>query len=125
MTESEPTTLNGMEVKAFDDLIAAARERYLNTISDALDEEVKRFILMQDRVALLEDAALFVCFMLALKVAEVRTPAGAVIDSKDPLKAWWPLEKRIKAEVGPMLLEYGKEAAAAQVKGIAEGGVAA
>jgi hypothetical protein len=36
-----------MEVKAFDTLIAEARERYLNTISDALDDEVKRFILMQ------------------------------------------------------------------------------
>jgi hypothetical protein len=117
---TDTSTLNGMEVKAFDTLIAEARERYLNTISDVLDDEVKRFILMQDRAALLEDAALFVCFMLALKVAEVRTPAGAVIDAKDPLRAWWPLEKRIKAEVAPMLLEYGKEAAAARVKGAAE-----
>jgi hypothetical protein len=120
MTEPETQTLNGMDIKPFDQLIAEVREGYLNGISDILDEALAKFILPADRIALLQDAGLFLCFLVALKTAEVQTPAGALMDKKDPLRAWWQIGKRIDKEVPVMLLEYGREAAAAQVKGTGE-----
>lgn len=112
--------VNGMDVRPFAQLLEEARERYTTAIGDALDEEMKNFLLPSDRVAVLEDAALFLCFIVALKKAEVLTPFTNGIDAKDPLRAWWPIKKRIDAEVGPMLLEFGREAAARQMKGTAD-----
>ena len=114
----QPTTaLNGMELRPFDEMIGESRERILNATSDALDAELARYVIPSDRIAFLQDFAKFACFMAALKVAEVRTPAGALIDAKDPLRAWWPIGKMIDKEVAPMLLEYGREAASHQLKG--------
>lgn len=122
MTASEPQTLNGMEVVPFDQQIAEARERYMTAISDVLDAELVRLILPADRVALLHDAAMFVPFMAALKCAEVKTPAGTPIGPKDALREWWPIEKKIKAEVAPMVLEWGKEASLRHLQGTGEAG---
>lgn len=113
----ESNRLNGMEVVPFAEQIAEARERYMTVCSDALDAELERLIIPSDRVAMLEDFTLFSCFLGALKTAEVQTPAGATMDRKDPLRAWWKLGKAIDKEVSVRLLEYGREAAAAQVKG--------
>jgi hypothetical protein len=105
----------------FEEMTAEAREAYTTAISEALDEAVSRFILPADRVAVLHDAGMFLCFLVALKIAEVQTPAANVMDAKDPLRAWWKLHKVIDKEVAPMLLEYGREAAARKVHGAAEG----
>ena len=113
----EHSQLNGMEAVSLDDQIAASRERYMTAVSDALDAELSRFLLPCDRVALLEDFTLFSCFLGALKTAEVQTPAGALMDRKDPLRAWWKIGKAVDKEVAVRLLEYGREAEAAQVKG--------
>lgn len=112
---SEP--LNGMEVVPFEQQIADARERFMTACSDALDAELERLIIPADRVALLEDFTLFACFLGALKTAEVQTPAGALMDRKDPLRAWWRLGKAVDKEVAVRLLDYGREAEAAQLKG--------
>lgn len=113
----ESERVNGMEFKSFEEMLDESRERYTTGISDILDAELARFPLSMNRVQLLQDAALFVCSLIALKTAEVQTPESALMDAKDPLRAWWPIEKRIKAEVGPWLLEYGREASARQMKG--------
>jgi hypothetical protein len=113
----EHKPVNGMEVMPFEQLIADARERYMTACSDALDAELGRLVIPADRVAMLEDFTLFSCFMGALKTAEVQTPAGALMDRKDPLRAWWKLGKAVDKEVAVRLLEYGREAVAAQLKG--------
>jgi hypothetical protein len=113
----EHKPVNGMELQPFEEMIGESRERILNATSDALDAELARFIIPSDRIAFLEDFAKFACFMAALKVAEVKTPALAVIDAKEPLRAWWPIGKMLDKEIAPMLLEYGREAANAQLKG--------
>lgn len=120
MTAPNPHHANGMPMKSFDDLIAESRERYTNAISDALDAELSRFILPADRVALLHDAGQFLCFMVALKLAEVQTPAGTPMEKRDPLRAWWKLGKLIDKEVLAMLLDYGREAAARKLQGTGE-----
>lgn len=120
MTASEPLKLNGMEVVPFDQQIAEARERYMSAISEALDAELARLIIPSDRVALLHDAALFVPFMAALKCAEAKTPAGTPIGLKDASREWWPIEKKIKAEVATMLLAWGKEASLRHLQGTGE-----
>lgn len=117
MDTKAPETLNGMEVVPFEQLIADARERYCNAISDALDAEVARFVIPSDRIALLHDAAAFCVFMCALKCAEVRTPAGTPIDSRAGIKEWRPIKKKLDDELGPMLVEWGIAARQAQVKG--------
>lgn len=111
------TALNGMEVIPFEQQIAEARERYLTAISDALDAEVRRFILPSDRIAILHDAALFCVFMTALKIAEVRTPAGAPIEARDGIREWWPIKKQLDEKLPSMLSEWGIEARQHQLKG--------
>jgi hypothetical protein len=94
---SEP--VNGMEVVPFEQQIADARERYMTACSDALDAELERLVIPADRVAMLEDFTLFACFLGALKTAEVQTPPDALMDRKDPLRAWWKLGKAVDKEV--------------------------
>lgn len=120
MTGSEATILNGMEVKPFEQMLAEVREVYLTLISDALDEALAKFVLPSDRIAVLHDAAVFCAFMAAVKCAEVSTPAGTSIESRDGLKQWWPIIKKLKDGVAPMLLEWGVEARQQQVKGTGE-----
>lgn len=116
-TPESETIVNGMAIKPFEELVGEVREQYLNTISDAMDEALAKFILPWDRVSLLMDAGPFLCFLISLKLAEVQTPVGATMDKKDPLRAWWKLGKEIDKAVAPMLLEYGREAAARQMQG--------
>lgn len=110
-------TLNGMAVISFEQQIEESRKRIMTATSDALDGELARYIIPADRIAFLQDFAKFACFMAALKVAEVKTPAGTLIDRRDPLRAWWPIGKQIDKEVAPMLLNYGREVEALQMKG--------
>jgi hypothetical protein len=120
MTEPETQSLNGMDVVPFEQLLAEARQRYLNAVSDAIDAEVARFILQQDRIAILHDAALFCVFLAALKCAEVRTPAGTTIETRDGIREWHPIKKQLLDKVPTMLVEWGIEARKLQLKGTAE-----
>jgi hypothetical protein len=120
MKESETTRINGMDVIPFEQQLAEARERYMHAISDALDEEVSRFLLPHDRIAILHDAAFFVNFLLAVKCAEVRTPVGQVIQTKDGVQEWRQINKQLQEKVGPALVEWGIEARQAQLKGQGE-----
>lgn len=112
--------MNGMDLASFEERVGEAREAYCNAISEALDQALLRFLLPGDRISLLQDAAMFTSFMIAIKAAEVKTPAGQPIDRRAALKEWWPIEKKIKAEVAPMLLEWGREAEARKVEGSGE-----
>lgn len=112
---------NGTELGApIEERLAAARAKICTAFDEAVDEALSLFVLPSHRLAVLEDAAKFTGFLSAVKAAEVMTPAGQPMERRSALKHWWKIEKAIKAEVPPMLLEFGKEAEAARVQGAAE-----
>lgn len=121
MKESDRNPIvNGMEPQSFDEKVAEARQRYMEAISEALDAEIVRFMIPADRVAILQDAAVFATFLCAVKAAECVTPAGTKVERRAAMQQWWPIQKRIIKEVAPMLLEFGREAEARKVQGTGE-----
>lgn len=118
MMESSP--VNGMNLQSFEERIEEVRAFYLNGISDVMDEALAKFMLPGDRISLLKDAAPFVCFMLAIKAAECKTPARSQIERKTALAQWWPLQKIILKDVPAMLLEFGRAAERTKLKGTGE-----
>ncbi|HEV2079421.1 MAG TPA: hypothetical protein VGR19_05940 [Allosphingosinicella sp.] len=101
-TESD---VNGAPVLTIEQRLEQVREVYTQGISDILDRCMDEFVLPQDQEALLDDAAQFAVYLLAIKKVEVRRQAA---DKKSLLAAYWPLEKAIKKEVPGMLLEFAK-----------------
>ncbi|MBA2684745.1 MAG: hypothetical protein H0U66_09665 [Gemmatimonadaceae bacterium] len=99
----------------FEEQLAEKREFYSTAISDTLDFVLEDVILAGDRTMLLQDAAMFMVFLLATKIAAA---AGAeATDRKAVLAAYWPLEKAIKAEIPGMLMQFVDAAKAVEPQG--------
>lgn len=87
--------VNGMVFMSFEEKMARARELYMSAISESVNTAVDDFILVKDKLALVDDATLFTLFTLIIKRAEL---LGLTIELK-------PLVKQMKAIIGLMELE--------------------
>jgi hypothetical protein len=101
--------LNGAAVEPIEERLLRLRAVYSQGISDILDRCLEELILPADQEAMLQDAAEFVVFVLAIKVAEARAQG---LGKAKILAAYWPIEKAIKKEVPAKLLEFAKLAEA-------------
>ena len=109
MKESEE--LNGVVVD-FEQRRSAIRETLLGAVNDITSRVLDEFILPHEREQILQDVAMFVPFLMAVKTTEERRQE---IDKKFLLAAWWPIEKRIKREVPEQLLMLHRARVAGEV----------
>jgi hypothetical protein len=98
------TELNG--TPTLDEQLQALRQVYMQGVSDIIDRCLDELVLPAQKEAMIQDAAQFVLFLLAIKVAEVR---GLGLERQQLLAAYWPLEKLIKKELPGMLLQFARE----------------
>jgi hypothetical protein len=101
MTAYEP--LNGHDFDARRDQV---REAYLNAFSDIVDRALEEFILPTEREQIIQDVALFVPFLMAVKLAEQKANG---LDKSALLSGWWPMQRRMKVEVPEMLLNFATQ----------------
>lgn len=98
------TEMNG--VQPLEERLAEAREFYATFIADAMDRILEQFIFPADRQALCLDAAQYCVFLLTLKSLE---STGQEQTLKNAMRAYWPIEKAIKAQLPGMFMEFTRE----------------
>lgn len=99
MTVPEP--LNGAE--RFDEARARVRDAYTNAINDIMDRVLEEFVMVDDRVEVLRDAAKFTAFILIVKMMEQRMMG---LTWPLALRDWRELEKEMHREIPSMLLDF-------------------
>ena len=114
MDTSAHSLVNGSDEPTMEERLQAARERYMGAVQESIDDVLQDFLLPGDRLALVHDAAQFLCFYLVVKGVEVTTLAGAGLDRLALLNFWRRMHKQIEREVPATLLQFAKDHEAEQ-----------
>jgi hypothetical protein len=108
MMESDKRMVNGMKFSSFEERLADARMIYMEAITEGVNAAVDEFILDTDKIAIVDDAALFTIFTLVIKRTEIM---GETIELKKLAPQLKQLIKAMEQSLPGMLHEFARAAA--------------